>query len=552
MSETRMSSITKIAGAVMAGLLAAAGCNGDDAGAHVLLDTDGGVKKADSGEKKADAGEKSSDAGEKSSDAGEKSSDAGEKSDGAQTHDSAALCDKHLPAGFTQVLVSTGIVSTLTGDATARTQAMALDGDDDPMFAYASEDSGSSWSIRFVRWDACTGRFAKPITVETLHPFTGAPDVSLAYDPVTQEVGIAYEKGVTNNGWADDCTETWLGTMKAPATEFTIQPLTNCLPHYDYYGTASPSIAMQKGTIAVAYEQGPYPGGNGPYVWLLTSTAKASAPSDALPPSLDGGADAEDGASDASDSGEAGDAGPPPPHFFTYRAVPYSGDQAGYGNGYLYPVFGSGVVSVAIDANDVPAVAAYQVLGTIDSYPKELVYWSAETVGAVGVYGFAVDGSVDVSLAFDGTKPRIAGHMDSPGAAGSDSLAFFASADGVTWSSVVHLPDNDGSQDTAFTSALAIDGLGQAAVASDINGGVGNGKSCGTNPYVATSPTDDGQGAWTACGADKTGVHHYSSYSVSAFYGGTRAKGTLMVSFISGASNDAGADQPGILYWLAP
>ena len=175
---------------------------------------------------------------------------------------------------------------------------------------------------------------------------------------------------------------------------------------------------------------------------------------------------------------------------------------------------------------------------------------------AAAVYGFALDGSVDVALAFDGVKPRIAGHMDTPPAPDGgyplDNLAFLASADGLTWSPVVHLPNNDSSQNTAFTSALAVDALGHAAVASDINGGFGNGMACGKNPYIATSPIDDGTGTWTACGADTTGVHSYDSYSLSLFYGGTRLDGALVASFISGVSVVSGADQAGIIYWQHP
>jgi hypothetical protein len=141
--------------------------------------------------------------------------------------------------------------------------------------------------------------------------------------------------------------------------------------------------------------------------------------------------------------------------------------------------------------------------------------------------------------------------MDTPSSADQGTLAFVASEDGITWSKVVHLPNNTGSEPTSFDSALAIDGPGHIAIASNINGGNGH-KPCGKNPYVATTTTDDGSGVWKACGADATSVHRYpSASSVSALYGASRLSGTLVVSFASAASavTDAGADQGGLIYW---
>jgi hypothetical protein len=447
--------------------------------------------------------------------------------------DTDAGCDKHLPAGFTQVVVSPGLVASFTGSTSARTQAMVLDENDDPMFAYGSLDSSSSYSINFLRWDPCAGQFTTPIVVETLHSFTASPDVSLAYDPTTKEIAIAYVKGVTFDNWADSTTEIWLATMKSPATSFTLQPLS--VAEADYYGANAPSIAMAQGKIAVAYGQGEYPGGN-VYIWLLTNTTTPSQPTIGNPPiaagAVDGGADA----------------GPPPPHYFAYTAVPFPSGEDIAPLDYAYPTFTSGTIGVAIDSNGVPGVAAYEAK---PGSSQQLLFWRAGTPDAISVYTFSEDGPIDVSLVFDGAKPRIAGHMDTPSAADLDTLAFVASEDGVTWSKLVHLPNNDGAQVTSFDSALAIGGPGLVAVAANINGG-GGGMPCGRNPYVATTSIDDGSGVWQACGADATGVHAYSSASsVSALYGASRLSGTLVVSFGSGASaaTDAGANQGGLIYW---
>ena len=223
-------------------------------------------------------------------------------------------------------------------------------------------------------------------------------------------------------------------------------------------------------------------------------------------------------------------------------------------NGYVFPIANSGTISVAIDSDGVPAVAAYNAPNQNSTSAKTVVFWRFGTPSAAAAYTFSIDGAVDLSLAFDGAKPRIAGHMDAPtGSAPLDSLVFLASDDGITWSQGVHLPQ-DASETTAFDSSLAVDGQGEAAVAADINGSGGTGTPCGENPYVATNPSDDGTGTWTVCGADTAGVHGYGAYSITARYGTARLKDTLALSFCSGPSNatDAGADQGGILYWQHP
>jgi hypothetical protein len=541
--------ITKVAVATaILGMAGAEGCSSCNSTASV--GHDGGEDSATK-----DAGSKP-DTGTKH-DAGKKA-DAGKDSAAADTGSDASVCSKHLAAGFTQVVASQNVAATLTGAAGSRTQAMALDENDDPMIAYGSLDSGGQ-SIHFTRWDPCAGQFTTPITVDSLHTSGVSPDVSIAYDPTTKEVGIVYGKGATDNNWADDYGQIWLATMKSPATAFTIQQLS--VGATDYFATAAPVIAMRDGNIAIAYEEGVYPCvGIEAMVVLLTSTAAPGQPIAAgnlCPPTLfDAGPAEPDAGVSYGDAGA--DAGAPPPHYFKYTPVPYSGavGTPWANQGYLYPSTGSGTLSLAIDSNGVPAIAAYAVFGTDLSYPKKLVFWRSNTPSGVSVYSFGIDGPVDVSLAFDGTKPRIAGHMDSPpppdGGAAADNLAFVASDDGITWSNVVHLPSNDGAQLTAFASALALEGNGHAAVAADINGGGGVAPPCGDNPYIATSPADDGGGAWTACGADTNDEHVYNSYSPTAIYGASRISGTLMVTFISNASHDAGADQAGIIYYQAP
>lgn len=163
--------------------------------------------------------------------------------------------------------------------------------------------------------------------------------MSIAYDPTTKEVAIAYVKNATTNGWADSFSEIYLATLTAPATTFTVAQTTQ--GSTDYYGAGTPNVAVSGGKIALAYSPGPYPErqGSGAYLWVATSTATARGINEP-PPNLDAGPDAGDSGVDAGDSGL-------PPISFTFEAVPFSG---GIG-GYLAPNPNQATISLAIDSN---------------------------------------------------------------------------------------------------------------------------------------------------------------------------------------------------------
>jgi hypothetical protein len=92
---------------------------------------------------------------------------------------------------------------------------MALDENDDPLFAYLAvpasvegnvapgdcdpdETTVGCDGIYFTRWNPCTGAFTSPVIVDPNVNYygtnEGAQRISLAYDTSTREVGIAYTK----------------------------------------------------------------------------------------------------------------------------------------------------------------------------------------------------------------------------------------------------------------------------------------------------------------------------------------------------------------------
>jgi hypothetical protein len=465
----------------------------------------------------------------------------------------SATCSKHLGAGFAQAVVSQGASDMLTGAATARSQAMVLDENDDPLIVYSSADSTSSWSLNFVRWDPCAGAFTAPEVVDTIHP--GSPiDVSIAYDKSTKEIGIAYVRNDTDNDWADGYTEVWLATQKAPATSFSLQQLS--IGSTDFNSAGSPTIAMGGGHIYIAFWDGPYDyvdpqAMNSVSLFLfLSSTSTPGPQAGTIAPGFD--PDAGESLPPDPTAGSGGPDGGAPAHYFTYTAIPFAGDDRG-DPGFVQPLRSSASISVALDSTGAPGVAMYEDDNETVAYGRRTLFWRPGKDPA-SVYSFAIDADTDINLAFDGTKALIAGHMDQATMdTTDDNLAYTESTDGVAWTTPVHLPNNSASQETAFSSALATDGMGTVSIASDINSGEGNGMDCGANPYVATASDADGGGAWTACGADTSKVHGYSVGSISLAYGASRLQGKRVASFVAnGTDADAGADQVGVVVWHEP
>lgn len=448
-----------------------------------------------------------------------------------------AACGSHLSGGFSQALASATVPVVLTGNPSGHTLSMALDESDDPMFAYVDEttaDGGvTGYAVMFTRWDACAGAFTAPIQVDTNH---GGGDVAIAYDPSTHEVGIAYEKDATDNGWADSYGTIWLASMRAPATAFSLQMLNQ--PYTCCHGNGTlgdwpagaPAIAMQGGHIYIAYETSIGGGADDEgLVWFLADSSTYEAP----PTSADGTGEYEAGP-------PAADAGAPA-HDFSYTAVPFDGTppSTSVTAGYVYPVGASSTVSVATDSTGAPALAMYE--GSGPGYANfRTLFWRPGMANAAVANEFTVDGSIDLALSFHGTSPVIAGHMVA--SATSDNMTVVSSADGTTWNAPVLLANGG----TAFTTALAFDGHGNGAIASDTNA---SNPTCAANPYVAFSP-DDGT-TWTAScpGGPAQG---FTTHSVNAAYGQGRLTGKLVVGFVNSAGGASAPTESGIVIWQSP
>jgi hypothetical protein len=187
-----------------------------------------------------------------------------------------------------------------------------------------------------------------------------------------------------------------------------------------------------------------------------------------------------------------------------------------------------------------PGVAFFEEAGA-DFADFRVMFWRPTMPEAVVAYRFTVNQGIDLSLAFSGTNPRIAGHM--VGSATSDSLTFLSSTNGMMWSAPVFLANGG----TADDSALAVDGMGHAAIAADRNG---SNPTCGGNPYLSLSG-DDGA-TWMASCPDNMGAARYGAYSMNALYGASRVRGTLMLGFVNDGTGTQPPRQPGIIFYQRP
>lgn len=425
--------------------------------------------------------------------------------------DGPVACARHLPSGFTNVeaLPSTNKHTGYFGLQTA----MALDENDDPMFAYFVGEDGGVYTLYFTRWDPCAGAFTTPLLIDTLsHGITtggSERNVSVAYDPSTKEIGIAYNPVSPSDG----NTYVFLASRKAGDAAFTTNLVSEGLS--SVVGTSQPVIAMAGGQIYIAYEEGNYNcGGNGAGCQGLQLLSSTTTP----PP----------------DGGVSDDGGAPPPHYFTAQAIPYNGTPA-----QARP----DSVSMAIDSSGNVGLAFFQVP---NNYNTTLLYWRSGTAGAVAVTdtnGIQND-NVGVSLVFEGTKPRIAAKM-SAAASPASAILFTSSTDGVTWAAPVPVSEDNGASNGGATLAIAMDGKGNGVITADVNGG-----GLCLAPYLART-TNDGT-TWTACVSNIAAGTDFTLATMSAAYGHSRNAGKFILGFQNSETNLSSTDPNGVWLYQSP
>ncbi len=363
-----------------------------------------------------------------------------------------ATCDKAPPSGFTTV-VAPSTDGTLGIDT-----AVVADENDDPMIAYQWNSPGNDHdqtAVYFTRWDRCAGAFTTPVKVDVVGAVSSSVPtrrVALAYDLATKKLAIAYEEIFQVTGYnpsngiflqtSADLGATWTGKLQVSEQK-----------PGDIEQARGPVVVLTGGKIQIAYAQDNH---------ACCLLAEPNCSGCAAVWYLEG-----DGAT------------------FTRAMV---SDAAG-------PVQVAGsTVSIAVDSAGKPALAFFQAPAT--GYNTTAIYWRPGSAPVKVMDSNDIQNDdPSLSLAFDGTRPRLAAHLVAETSAPYD-LRVASSTDGVTWAAPVQLP-RDGSQNTAWYQSLAIDSKGNAAVSAYINGGSGD-NACGGPRILRSSDLK----TWAACGAD--------------------------------------------------
>jgi hypothetical protein len=185
-------------------------------------------------------------------------------------------------------------------------------------------------------------------------------------------------------------------------------------------------------------------------------------------------------------------------------------------------------LSLAVDSTGSVGLGFYKQLP--GNNQPGLLFWRPSMASPVPVtdsQGVQNDG-VSLTLAFEGTKPRVAGLLTANLDAGAQyNVTYVSSPDnGATWSAPEPLSLSGGA---AFYSAFATDQKGNEAITSFYNGSttpLAQNAGCGPEPFVARS-TNSG-GAWSGCKLNTPSF--FMNGTQTSLYGASRIASKLTIA----------------------
>jgi len=383
--------------------------------------------------------------------------------------------------------------------------SLALDDNDDPMMAFDGEFSASGTGDTdlafFVRWDRVNYRWKTPVKVDSMGDINGdAPSrqVSLARGGTDQSLAIAYPRGYY---------QMWLATSEDGGA--TWRPERIDIPDNDNnYETSNPNVAMAGQVTHVTYYHGCIKAAQGQFICsspedssgivYLVRSGKSGAFASSVSPSLPG----------------------------THDAL--------------------GTNDLAIDSSGNPGVALFlpPLFGAAEAYNRTLAFWRpGQAVVKVNDTNNFQNDTPSLSLAFDGTNPRIAYHMQRT-ADQTHDMWFSSSRDtGDTWDVPVAIPKAHALSSTSWYQSLAIDSKGNAEVAAYFSGASGF-ASGGPKLFRADTPS---YSSWTGGSPDETLLSGFAGQFVDIRYAGNDK--ISMAFFYDGSAPNLG---PGIVFWRQP
>lgn len=408
--------------------------------------------------------------------------------------------------------------------------SMVLDENDDPMMTYVQSDLNRNGNndddsyLYFVKWDRTNYNWTAPLAVDMVGQINNNQphrQVSIVRDASTGTIGIAYQaeydytivnqlndnKGI-KLALSTDGGSTW-STERVDQISGECSAWGNADP--DYCDNNSPSLVMSGGDIHIAYTA---------YRGLI-----------------------------------AGDIY----HYYLVRYATRAGTSGAFSETNAPWITGTEgrdlPVGLALDGNG-QAGLAYMVISTSDTYPyynnSSVVFWRPGDASATKITDSsnAQNDFPSISLAFDGTKPRIAYHLmrdldgDNEGSDEPYYLYFSASDDGVTWGSPVGMPF-DGGHKTGLYQSIDTGSQGQTAIAAMLYSSSGS-NTCGSPKLYSSSDNVN----WTVCGADADDSKDADSYYISLNFAGNDK---LYLAF--GQYTDAssyGGFKSGLILWREP
>lgn len=407
--------------------------------------------------------------------------------------------------------------------------SMVLDENDDPMMTYVQSDLNRNGNndddsyLYFVKWDRTNYNWTAPLAVDMVGQINNNQphrQVSIVRDASTGTIGIAYQAEydytVVNQGNDNEGIKLALSTDGGAtwATERVDQISANCVSvggSPNYCNNNSPALAMSDGKVYIAYTAYGKLTADDLYWYYLVRYATRTGT-----------------------SGAFSETNAPWPSGTKGRDLP---------------------VGLALDSNG-QAGLAYMVISTSDTYPyynnSSVLFWRPGDASATKITDSnnAQNDFPSISLAFDGTKPRIAYHLmrdldgDNEGSDEPYYLYFSASDDGVTWGSPVGMPF-DGGHKTGWYQSIDTGSQGQTAIAAMLYSSSGS-NTCGSPKLYSSSDNVN----WTVCGADADDSKDADSYYISLNFAGNDK---LYLAF--GQYTDAssyGGFKSGLILWREP
>lgn len=417
------------------------------------------------------------------------------------------------PTGFSQVLTTTATTDGIM-------PSLVLDRDQHPMLVYLRQDSASpeSWSVLFTRWDGTAGQAGAWTTPVVVASDLGAVDTNqtqqqvwLARDAQSGRLGVAFTRfeqfcGPANGNkettihvaFSSDMGRTWSTSERVSEARYTRNDPVNGV---EVCNTSSPRIAMADGVVHVAW------GADAGEVETETNFFRGYY----YASSTAGGA-------------------------WARQLLPHAGDDAREGRDIL---------SLALDETGAPGVAYMMRAISLHATPNMTVAVFARPGGAAvraGDSNSIQNDAPQLSLAFDGTKPRIASHLARANDAGRNANWVYASADGVSFTTAP-VPDDAEDQGAAYMDLEFSGGRGVLLYEFGSSRTAG---ACG-GPKRATSP--DGT-TWTTCGLD-TETHQFLGEYVTAEL---TSSGKIVAAFFEDQPDRASPTRfaPGIVLYVEP